>query len=84
MSCGKTKKWIIGILLLATAVAVVGYVVTMEGKGTQNKGTLVRAVKEEGEMMKEKLKDGGEFLQEKLKDGSMFLCEKMNKAARKL
>lgn len=84
MSCSKTKKWMIVLFLLAAAVAVAVYMAAMQGKGTQNKGTLVRAVEGNDGMIKEKLKDGGEFLQEKLKDGSMFLCEKMNRAARKL
>ena len=84
MSCSKTKKWIIGILFLAAAMAVTGYVMTTQGKESLNKGTLVRAVRSESGMVKEKLKDGGEFLQEKMKDGSMFLCEKINRAAGKL
>lgn len=73
MCCSRTKKWIIGLLLLIVTIGVIGYVVSMEDKGTQNKGTLVRAVKDEKDMMKEKIKEG-----------SLFLCEKMNKAARKL
>ncbi|QNM06785.1 hypothetical protein [Qiania dongpingensis] len=73
MCCSKTKKWIIGLLLLAAVVAVICYVVSMKEGTSQNKGTLVQSVK-----------DGGELLQEKLKDGSMFLCEKISKAARKI
>ncbi len=73
MCCSKTKKWIIGLLLLAAVVAVICYVVSMKEGNSQNKGTLVQSVK-----------DGGELLQEKLKDGSMFLCEKISKAARKI
>lgn len=74
MDYSRTKRWIIGLLLLAAVVAVAaGYMLSGKASESGNKGTLVRM-----------FRDGGHAAAEALKDGEEFLCEKIEKVAKSL
>ena len=85
MCCSRTKKWIIGMLLLAAVAAVAaGCLMNKRDTLQESRGTLVKAVKDGGEMVCDRLKDGGEMVREGLEDGREFLCGKLKQSAEHL